>query len=556
MFLTAQSDDPYYLWQLELQLYNFKSLGIDSRKIHVLLGYDPILGLRAEAKQLIEDKHDYAVFFIYMDDRARAGTSLKPHIVKKHFIEFPCLQEEAIFYYDCHVIFSRLPMFSTLLNDKYWYLPDSKAREGNNCSKCLDDVTIGRLAQTIDIDPEIICDHSYGGYMPGLVKNASIEFWGKVEKDSETLCTYLHDNEDELACALTDCSIYGPGWLSDMWAFIWNAYRFGYVIRMNEALNFSRPDEPLSEWGIRDIYQNNQVTSGGRLFDKGRFVKRTPFFNSYESTRDDVCQAMYMELLHSYEENYRRDLSDVTFLFQVKGDSPERIENIRAAILHLNRFFTTSIEVVEVGTSQHLSFYDSDNIGYEFIYNEATFLNFAKYWNLLCNKASTPFIVLHDADIIVNPEQMYQAIVKLRHAGYALCLPYDGEFVTIDEATRRRYLSDRNLSLLSQQGRDTAAIVHNSVGGCVALNRATFKQAGGSNEGIVGWGPDDKERLARMKILGHKTGRISGAVYHLHHPRTQGSTYASPEIQIKGFKEYLKVCAMSTEDLATYIKSW
>lgn len=44
-YLTVQPDSYYFLWQLELQLFNFSRLGITSEDIHVLIGYDRKKGL-------------------------------------------------------------------------------------------------------------------------------------------------------------------------------------------------------------------------------------------------------------------------------------------------------------------------------------------------------------------------------------------------------------------------------------------------------------------------------------------------------------------------------
>jgi hypothetical protein len=46
IYLSAQPDDYYFLWQLKLQLFNFNRLGIRPNNIHVLIGYNKERGVR------------------------------------------------------------------------------------------------------------------------------------------------------------------------------------------------------------------------------------------------------------------------------------------------------------------------------------------------------------------------------------------------------------------------------------------------------------------------------------------------------------------------------
>jgi hypothetical protein len=46
VYISAQPDNYYFLWQLQLQLFNFNRLGIDADFIHVLICYDKERGLQ------------------------------------------------------------------------------------------------------------------------------------------------------------------------------------------------------------------------------------------------------------------------------------------------------------------------------------------------------------------------------------------------------------------------------------------------------------------------------------------------------------------------------
>lgn len=56
IFLCAQPDEYYFLWQIELLTYILNSLGIPSRDIHVVIGYNPRMGLPVEFQRFKPDR--------------------------------------------------------------------------------------------------------------------------------------------------------------------------------------------------------------------------------------------------------------------------------------------------------------------------------------------------------------------------------------------------------------------------------------------------------------------------------------------------------------------
>ena len=95
-----------------------------------------------------------------------------------------------------------------------------------------------------------------------------------------------------------------------------------------------------------------------------------------------------------------------------------------------------------------------------------------------------------------------------------------------------------------------------SVGGVFIINKQRYLQAGGENENIYGWGPEDAERVKRMEILEEPVERVSGPLFHLYHPRGINSTFGYDERDRNNVNELIKVCRMSTEELRKYIQTW
>src|SRR4051812_49379132 len=133
IFLSAQPDEFYFTWQLELQLYNFNKLGIPADSIHVLISYNPKKGLSHYYQEFIDKNYDKACIFTYADTRTkpRYQSSIRPHIIQKHLLANPHLEQEAIFYHDADIIFRELPDFDNMLNDDVWYLSDTGTYTGS-----------------------------------------------------------------------------------------------------------------------------------------------------------------------------------------------------------------------------------------------------------------------------------------------------------------------------------------------------------------------------------------------------------------------------------------
>src|SRR5580698_7673266 len=101
IFLCAQPDEYYFLWQIELLTYNLNSLGIPSRDIHVVIGYNPRVGLSVEFQQFIRENR-YANYYPYPDTRKDRTyiPSIKPHLIAKHLRKYPDLENEFFFLHD------------------------------------------------------------------------------------------------------------------------------------------------------------------------------------------------------------------------------------------------------------------------------------------------------------------------------------------------------------------------------------------------------------------------------------------------------------------------
>jgi len=106
-FIIALPDHKYFLWQMLVQMNNFKKLEYDVDTIYVI-------GKTAQKRSkiltnIIKRNKTKCSFYVYNDDRTdfTYSSSTRPNILKKLFRDRPDLEKEAIFYLDPDVIFRK-----------------------------------------------------------------------------------------------------------------------------------------------------------------------------------------------------------------------------------------------------------------------------------------------------------------------------------------------------------------------------------------------------------------------------------------------------------------
>src|SRR5690606_18487076 len=111
IFLSAQPDQTYFIWQLEIQLRNFHNLGVPKEQIQVLASYQDEVGLNPNFQKFMDGSSHLANFYIYTDLRKnpKYTSSIRPNILKQHFEKHPHLEKETLFYHDSDILFSRIP---------------------------------------------------------------------------------------------------------------------------------------------------------------------------------------------------------------------------------------------------------------------------------------------------------------------------------------------------------------------------------------------------------------------------------------------------------------
>jgi len=288
-FICAQPDVPYFHWQVEVLIHNFMKSGINPNWIEVLFAFDT-----SPSPEGIElaSKYPFVRFFFYKKtpcDNYGYIPILRPDILEQHFLRFPDLSSEAIFYHDSDIIFRELPDFNKLLNDKIWYFSDTASYIGSNYIKSKSIDLFESMCNISGVSKDLVeKNESNSGGAQYLMKDVDYLFWRDVKFVSLDLYKYMSERENTERQALSDEELktYNPiqKWCADMWAVFWCGLKRGAEIRISEELSFSwGSTQGQKEWNKHKIYHNAGVVSnqGGKVFYKGEFIDKSPFDSDF-----------------------------------------------------------------------------------------------------------------------------------------------------------------------------------------------------------------------------------------------------------------------------------
>ena len=311
-FLQVVPDEPYFIWQLYVQMQNFRNIGIEQDAV-ILFAYKPGVALSKEYEDF--RKWTKARVIRYPDTRKSIDyrSSIRPHIIK----QFVAGNKDSgtFFYHDQDIIFLRYPRVEHLLNDDKIYIGEqAKGYVWTRYLLGFDKYIYYSMCKIVDIDPDIpIQNDPVTGGAQYLMKNTTYEFWDKVEKDCEGLFKYLRDIT---SIGLTP---YNPDiklpedhvqiWTADMWALLWNIWRDKKETALHDEMDFSWPWEETVK--AKNIIHNAGITLHNEFdkdqttrlyFHKERYRDRAPFNDDHSYVSKNIAQYEYIKLFETFKD--------------------------------------------------------------------------------------------------------------------------------------------------------------------------------------------------------------------------------------------------------------
>jgi hypothetical protein len=286
LFVSAQPDVPYFIWQIKLYIHNFIEKGIDPNKIHVVLGL--VQGNTKPSKQSEELKELGVNVHYFVDDRVKKHyiPSIKPYLISKWIQSNPEFGK-LFFLHDADIIFRELPNFEELLNDNTCYLSDTIGYIGYDyimdcCGRYEQKhlntekgQLISEMSEVIGVDVDTIkTNQKNSGGGQYLIKNSNCELWDKIYKDSIKLYDQMLNYQKRFPI--------NPGqiqfWTAEMWALLWNLWMYGFETKITDEMSFSWATDDIKKYEQHPILHMAGVTDNLKTtkFYKGDYINIDP----------------------------------------------------------------------------------------------------------------------------------------------------------------------------------------------------------------------------------------------------------------------------------------
>lgn len=313
-FISAQPDVQYFHWQVEVFIHNAMKNGINPNWIEIIFSYD---GQISKEGSDLASRYPFVRFFFY--ERQKEPDFgyiplLRPHILEQHFLKYPQLSSETIFYHDSDIIFRELPDFNSMLKDDTWYLSDTISYIGSDYIKSKSDQLLSDMCHIAGISRDLVeSNNQNSGGAQYLMKNIDHNFWADVKKVSLDLYKYMSGREiaERKNLASHDVQSYNPiqKWCADMWAVLWCGLKRGNDIRISDELSFSWGSSYGKEqWEKHKIMHNAGVTSdnNGSNFYKAKYINSAPWDDDFSLIDPDCNGYNYVQAILYAKE--RRNL--------------------------------------------------------------------------------------------------------------------------------------------------------------------------------------------------------------------------------------------------------
>lgn len=301
IFLQCVPKDFYFVWQLEVQITNFRKFNI-SDKMEIIVWYPKGYTDFKEWRRL-ESKYPEVSFFYYEDDGVDLGLyipQLRPHSLKKHFLQHKHrLEKETFFYHDSDIIFNFLPDFTSLEEGEInWqsntthYLDYSYLRRKEVEGKIPEDEAIGLLASIggVNVDTFKLYDGKSGGAQY-ILKGIDHTFWEDVENSCINIRKsfyYTYSNSVNRRYFKNESAGF-QSWCADMWGVNMALWKRGKITDITDQLDFSWATDNAETYLKKPIFHNAGATVASKgIFYKGRWINESPIGKAHAVKKDSA----------------------------------------------------------------------------------------------------------------------------------------------------------------------------------------------------------------------------------------------------------------------------
>lgn len=298
-FIVPFPDSPYYLWQVLVQIMNFRKMGYEQDAVY------PVSYFRGKPSELllrlVSSKDIKAKFYLYpaeeRKDRSYSAAT-KPWLMGKYFEQFP--EEKGVFnYLDPDVVFTKPMDFEPFINDDKWYGSSTKSYTGTSYIKSKAEQLLSDLCDIAGVSVEDVEKHDHNSIgAQYFVKNCTADFWFEIA--SKSTIGYKHMNATAAIYKKPEDPYPVQAWASEMYFTQYAMIRHGIEPVASDLMQFSGANHHISDWEKKPYFHDAMVPKeNGRDFCKITY-QSSPFRKEINVSPDSIS-SKYVELIKETE---------------------------------------------------------------------------------------------------------------------------------------------------------------------------------------------------------------------------------------------------------------
>jgi len=300
-FIIPVPDNKYYLWQILVQINNFRKIGYEIDTHYLVSVSDN--NVSEILKSILISGNIKAKFHVYSDTREDKSyaPSTKPWLMAQYFKQYPTEKDNVYIYLDPDVIFLKQIDLSKFLDDDIWYESNTTSYLDSGYIKSKGEPLFYEMCDIVGIKPELVIenDRNCGGAQY-ITKNNTYEYWSEVEKTSVPLYKHMKDTAEKYHPEGQQHAI--QAWTSEMWTTNWVLWKNGIKSKIIPELDFHWANHKMSEMRYAIFHNAGVVENNGIDFAKTFYVN-SPFNTEIKGTPESISYK-YIEEIKETETNF------------------------------------------------------------------------------------------------------------------------------------------------------------------------------------------------------------------------------------------------------------
>lgn len=308
-FIIPIPDVSYYLWQVLVQINNFRKMGYE------IDAHYPVCCFYSNPSNIIinlmKSTNIKSKFHIYHDDRKDQvyTASMKPWLMSKYFEEFPEEKDNIYIYLDPDVIFFKHINWEEFIDDDIWYESDTCSYLDSRYIRSKSDELFIEMCDIVGISPQLVINNDLNcGGAQYITKNNTWQYWKEVETTSVPLYKHMVATSEKYK---KEGQIYPiQAWTSEMWTTNWVLWKNGVKTKCIDELNFHWANHHIRDLRYSIYHNAGVVDNNGAHFSKIAYQK-SPFKQELKGSTESISYK-YIEEIKDTENNF----SELINLFQ------------------------------------------------------------------------------------------------------------------------------------------------------------------------------------------------------------------------------------------------